>query len=34
VASVNPLGKRSTTVFDSAGRSVARIDPLGKRTTS
>jgi RHS repeat-associated protein len=34
VAGINPLGKRTTTVFDAAGRSIATVDPLSNRTIS
>ena len=34
VAKVDPLGRRSTTVYDLAGRTVAAIDPLNERTTT
>ena len=29
----NPLGKRTTTVYDIAGRTLALVDPLSNRTT-
>jgi YD repeat-containing protein len=34
VGSKDPLGNRSTSVYDTAGRVVASINPLGKRTTT
>jgi YD repeat-containing protein len=33
VASINPLGKRSTSVYDKARRLVAQVNALGFRTT-
>ena len=33
MAGLNPLGKRSTTVFDAAGQMVASVDPLTNRST-
>ena len=34
MAAVNPLGRRTTSVYDKVGRNVAAVDPLGSRTTS
>src|SRR5437763_180479 len=34
IASINPLGNRSTSIFDAAGRGVASVNPLNKRTTT
>ena len=34
IASVNPLGQRTTTVYDAAGQTVASIDPLLRRSST
>jgi RHS repeat-associated protein len=34
IASIDPLGKRTTTTYDVAGRAIASIDPLGNRTST